>query len=423
MDVDFLVKNKEFLMNNTIKMFGVIALIAVAAFTMTTCKSDDPAEEDTGHTHEWGAWTVVTASTFITEGVETRTCTLDASHKETRSVDPLPIKNTADWTTALSLLNGKTGSFTLNIGGSFGVAATNYNANTFGITSGSSVTLKGSGKMSLTSLGGMFNIGAGQTFVIDSAGLTFEGRDIPEDPINEDTNYRSVVYIDGGTFELKNGKITGNASNSSGGGVHIETGTFTMSGGAISNNSGGGGVQVQTGTFTFNGGTISGNTGWGAGVRIGGGTFIMNSGTISGNENGTFGGMNNHGGGVYVSSGTFTMNGGIISGNTARGGSGGGVYFIGSGIFTMNGGTISGNSVTAGSGGGVFTTSTFRIVNGTIYGTDEPNIALRNTVSGGSTSALSGTVQYGTFNGSTWNSNGSLSSSNNTIKVVNGVLQ
>jgi len=41
------------------------------------------------HVHTWGDWTVTTAATCSAAGVETRTCTQDASHKETRAVAKL----------------------------------------------------------------------------------------------------------------------------------------------------------------------------------------------------------------------------------------------------------------------------------------------------------------------------------------------
>jgi hypothetical protein len=129
------------------------------------------------------------------------------------------------------------------------------------------------------------------------------------------------------------------------------------------------------------------------------------------------------GGGVYVSdSGTFTMSGGIISSNTAD--SGGGVYVSGSGTFTMSGGVISGNTANF-NGGGVYLGpyGTFRIVTGTIYGTNEADETLRNTSDAENKAALSGRAQYGIFSGETWNSNGVLDSIDNTIKVVNGELQ
>jgi len=133
--------------------------------------------------------------------------------------------------------------------------------------------------------------------------------------------------------------------------------------------------------------------------------------------------------GFYGStSGTyFTMTGGTINGNTAS--DGGGVSVFTNGVFTMRGGEISGNIATN-NGGGVYNGYLFRIVTGTIYGSNETNTNLRNTSnssSGGAALYNGVTAQYGTLNGSTWSSNGNLITSgnytNNTIRVVNGVLQ
>jgi len=41
------------------------------------------------HVHTWGAWAVTTQATCSSPGVETRTCTQDASHKETRAIAQL----------------------------------------------------------------------------------------------------------------------------------------------------------------------------------------------------------------------------------------------------------------------------------------------------------------------------------------------
>jgi hypothetical protein len=139
-----------------------------------------------------------------------------------------------------------------------------------------------------------------------------------------------VVWVNArGTLLMKAGSlITGNTSASSGGGVYVDNGTFTMSGGAVSDNTssnpfGGGGVGVNnSGTFTMSGGAVSGNT------------------------------SSSGGGGVGVNSwGTFTMSGGTVSGNTSSSGGGVGVAWSGAGTFTMSGGAVSGN--TASSGGGV----------------------------------------------------------------------
>jgi hypothetical protein len=140
----------------------------------------------------------------------------------------------------------------------------------------------------------------------------------------------------------------------------------------------------------------------------------MLGGTISGNEASSTGPDNrSYGGGVYVSgssggNSSFTMLGGTISGNGAS--STGSGYYISS------------------SGGGVWSSGTFRIVNGTIYGNTESTTSLRNTASStGSANgaALYGTAQRGTFSipgdiTSTWNSAGTLSTTDDTINVVNG---
>ena len=264
--------------------------------------------------------------------------------------------------------------------------------------------------VSLSSKGSLFNM-TRVTLIIDN-NITLQG-------LSDNSN--SLVYVYSGTFEMRTGaKISSNKSNDEGGGVYVyQYGTFIMNGGEISGNTaanGGGGVRVF-GTFIMNDGKISSNNG--GGVRVSSkGTFTMNGGEISGNTA-------SGGGGVYVwDGGTFAMNGGEISGNTAIS-SGGGVY-IGSSTFTMYGGEISGNVVTNSvasnnNGGGVnMSGGTFRIVTGTVYGSDAEEI-LRNTATNGA--ALRGAAQYGTFSGETWTSAGDLSTTNDTIKVVNGVLE
>jgi hypothetical protein len=116
-------------------------------------------------------------------------------------------------------------------------------------------------------------------------------------------------------------------------------------------------------------------------VRVEAGELVMEIGsTIKNNTNSAYGG-----GGVYVEgSGQFTMNGGTISGNkvtSAGSANGGGVCVNGSGRFTMHGGTISGNTST-GEGGGVsasFSLTNFTKDGGTIYGSTEADVSLRNT--------------------------------------------
>ena len=151
----------------------------------------------------------------------------------------------------------------------------------------------------------------------------------------------------------------------------------------------GSGVSINGGTFNLYGGTI---TGFVNGVEIGshndiktGSSFTMYGGTITSNEAGS-----SAGGGVFLISTTnsnvtapsFTMHGGTITGNTAgaSNGGGGGVYVGEKCSFTMDGGTITGNTATNGNGGGIyihFNAGNVSISNATI--TDNKASATGNT--------------------------------------------
>ena len=274
------------------------------------------------------------------------------------------------------------------------------------------------------------------------------------------------VYICYGTFTMNDGEISGNIVPSTGGEVSVYSGTFTMSGGKISGNSLG--VYVWSSSiFNMDGGKISNNIRRGVHIRDNS-TFTMNSGEISGNSSTSEGGgvyvysnstftMNggeisensssSYGGGVYVRDGTFTISGGKISGNSST--SGGGVFMGGSSTFTMSGGKISGNSSTSGGGvyfsvtngtftmtggeifrnsassygGGVYVAGgIFRMSGGVIFG-NNVTIDLRNTaVSGGAALYLYGPTEYGIFNGNTFIKSGDLTTTNTTIRIVNGNL-
>jgi hypothetical protein len=235
------------------------------------------------------------------------------------------------------------------------------------------VTIDGGGReVTLTYTGSLIVVGDNVTLVFRN--ITLKGRGL------EGTNDVTLISVErGGTLELGTGaKITGNMNSpvSRGGGVLVIGGTFTMSGGKISDNSapyatpyaGAGGVYVEEGTFTMSGGEISANTG--GGVYVGGGTFIMSGGEISANTSSSYGG-----GGVLVRGGTFTMSSGEISDNSAT--YGGGVYVHG-GTFTMSSGEISGNSATYSSsssrGGGVYVEEgTFTMSDGEISANTAPN--------------------------------------------------
>lgn len=95
------------------------------------------------------------------------------------------------------------------------------------------------------------------------------------------------VYVGGGgTFTMTGGSITGNTAES-GGGVYVdEGGTFTMEDGSINNNQvtsgGGGGVMVNKGSFTLSGGSITGNATSDATYGYGGGVCLYGTFNLSG---------------------------------------------------------------------------------------------------------------------------------------------
>jgi len=138
-------------------------------------------------------------------------------------------------------------------------------------------------------------------------------------------------------FVMQGGLIDYNAATLFGGGVYISgVGRFTMGdGGTISRNTAGnsgGGVNVLglNTLFTMNGGELyentSHNTGGnfgGGGVNIQSGTFTMHNGTIRDNHSASNGGGVRRG--LLAVAAYFNMHGGAISDNTATG-SGGGLF-------------------------------------------------------------------------------------------------
>ena len=141
------------------------------------------------------------------------------------------------------------------------------------------------------------------------------------------------VRVQGGTFNMYGGTVTG-VSSFIDGGVTVNGGVFNMYGGAVSGNTvtgdGGAGVNVAyMGTFNMYGGTISNNTvknlHGGAGVLVGDASaeFHMYGGTITNNTvvypedtpESTIK-LFYRGAGVYVNGGQFTVEGNpVITGN------------------------------------------------------------------------------------------------------------
>ena len=182
------------------------------------------------------------------------------------------------------------------------------------------------------------------------------------------------------------------------------------------------GVKVQGGTFDMYGGTITGNTSeydtGGSGVSVVGvedrnksSIFHMYGGTISGN-------IAKNGGGVEVTRSVyngpseFHMYGGTITGNTADStwssyGNGGGVYVSWTAKFFMNGGKICGNTATY-QGGGVYGSALARYNEYDTGGAAELNVSGSATVTDNKAGTGSGS---GTGSGGTTGSTGSGSAS------------
>jgi len=199
--------------------------------------------------------------------------------------------------------------------------------------------------------------------IVSGFGLTMEGSGSGKITLDGD-NVSGAGYLvhlqSGSSLIMKNDNVI--LTKSTGGGVHVDTGHFTMVGGEISSNANGGVYVSNGGIFEMSGGKITLNTASdGGGVNIYGPSastsFHMTGGTISHNT------ATDSGGGVNVySRATFDMSGSAAITNNEATNYGGGVCIdaVTSGTyttFTMTAGTISGNSVTDttnGRGGGVF---------------------------------------------------------------------
>ena len=144
-----------------------------------------------------------------------------------------------------------------------------------------------------------------------------------------DSNGLATVNDEAGTETFTGGYITGSGRQR---GACVRGGILNLYGGTIigsaTDDKDGAGVYVgsfstQSAVNAFNlyGGCIRNNYGeYGGGVYVDYGTFTMSGGSIENNK------ANENGGGVYVcsSAASFEMNGGTITGNTAN--HGGGVY-------------------------------------------------------------------------------------------------
>ena len=158
---------------------------------------------------------------------------------------------------------------------------------------------------------------------------------------------RNGKYNTPGTLTLKeNAKILNNQGPNEGGGIFNDVdSTVTVDGAVIKDNQAEHGAGIANyGTALFKKGVIEGNTATtsGGGVCVGGGTFTMTGGRISHNK--AVGNSSDaSGGGVRIGSGKFILSGGSIIDNNAKSFAGG-VYYSG-GSFELSGDpVITGNT-------------------------------------------------------------------------------
>ena len=227
----------------------------------------------------------------------------------------------------------------------------------------------------------------------------------------------SGVSINGGTFNLYEGTITGFVNGVEIGSHNdIKTGSsFTMYGGAITSNeagsASGGGVfligttnsNVTAPSFTMHGGTISNNTaaasdGGGGGVYVGEKcSFTMDGGTITGNT-----ATDGNGGGIYIHMlANVTISGGEITNNTASGSGsnyGGGIY-SGSGV-TVRNVKITGNNAKA--GGGIYGNGTIALTDATVTGNNQYDAYYGGGESSAPKLTVSGSVKAGYYANYAW---------------------
>jgi uncharacterized repeat protein (TIGR02543 family) len=149
-------------------------------------------------------------------------------------------------------------------------------------TSGATLTITGDdgGPYTLSREFQDTDAGSGLFMVESNARLILKDIIVDGNKDNYTTNSASLVRVNsGGTFTMESGAVLQN-NNGSDGNVYINGGTFSMTGGEITGNisaNAGGGVYVNGGTFTMNGGEISGNASTinGGGVYYSDGVFRL----------------------------------------------------------------------------------------------------------------------------------------------------
>ncbi|MDR0509668.1 MAG: hypothetical protein LBH06_01075 [Rikenellaceae bacterium] len=128
---------------------------------------------------------------------------------------------------------------------------------TFGNLAGIKVSIRGNKKIALTSNGHLLRVDYDQTVILRGAILEgIAGNDVL-DVFFIDGNYFSLVRVVAGELTMHDGEIRNNITHIWGGGVYVSScGSFTMTGGTISENTAysGGGVRLDdNSSFTMRG--------------------------------------------------------------------------------------------------------------------------------------------------------------------------
>jgi hypothetical protein len=166
------------------------------------------------------------------------------------------------------------------------------------------------------------------------------------------------IYQADGAVEILGSEVSGNTADSDGGGIFNNAGTLTVAmasqiDGNTATESLGGGIHTRE-NLNLSNSTVSGNTAFfGGGILSGAeGTSLIQNSSILNNTATTSGG-----GGIYAfDAGEVLIQNSTIVGNEALGGDRGGGVVVEASIVTINNSTIF-NNVAEGEGGGIFTTS------------------------------------------------------------------
>jgi uncharacterized repeat protein (TIGR02543 family) len=211
------------------------------------------------------------------------------------------VADTSEWDEAVSDIIdiGNDKNYVINVTDDFSIMGST--TATFGNVSGVAVSLRGASyqgyarTLTLNGTGSIVCTANDQNIILRGPTLRGHG-----------ANNASLVYVNGGTFTMYGGEVSGNTNSSYGGGVHVASGgTLTMYGGEISGNTStanyGGGVYVPAGgTLLIVTGIIYGS-GEDENVKnIGGTSASLWRSTSATTQYGTFSG------GIWSSNGTLS---------------------------------------------------------------------------------------------------------------------